>query len=303
MSIGYCCISLGINEGKKKKEFASVNRGMIKKTFDSKGLVYVSELVKSNLLDTFKIIDWNVKNKIKVYRLSSDSFPWMTNYRFEDLPDFLTISKMLSQLGDKAKSHGMRLSLHPAPFCVLSSENQDVVTKTIDELDKHSQILDMMGLENSTYYPVNIHVGSTKPNREEAAERFCKNFVRLSESCKKRLTIENDDAPSQYSVKHLHDMVYSKIGIPIVIDSLHHTCFNDDMTWEESFELAHTTWQVKPICHHSSSKKIHEDPKARTEAHADWLYEKFNTCGKDVDIELECKQKDLALLKYRKDFQ
>lgn len=303
MRIGYCCISLGINEGKKKKELISVNRGMIKKTFDAKGLDYVSELVKANLVDTFKIIEWNKQNYIQVYRLSSDSFPWMTNYKFEELPDYAFISKTLIQLGDLIKSYDMRVSLHPGPFCVLSSENEDVVTKTIDELNKHSQILDLMGLPATTYYPVNIHVGTTKPSKQEAAERFCLNYLRLSDSCQKRLTVENDDTATQYSVKDIYDMIYLKIGTPIVIDSLHHQCFDDNMSWEDSLSLATSTWQEKPICHHSSSKKIHEDSKARLESHADWLYEKFETCGKDLDVEFECKQKDLAVLRYRQEFK
>jgi UV DNA damage endonuclease len=303
MRLGYCCISMGINEKKKKADHITVNRGMIKRTFESRGLLYVSELVKQNLNDTLKIIDWNVKNKIFVYRLSSDSFPWMTHYKFEDLPDFSTIKALLQRIGNQAKLNEMRLSLHPGPYCVLSSENDEVVTKTIDELDKHAQILDLMGLEQSTLYPVNIHVGSTKPSREEAAARFCLNFDKLQESTKKRLTIENDDMASQYSVKHLYELIHKKIGIPIVIDTLHHACFDDGLPWKESLELAISTWQTKPVCHHSSSKKLHEDVKSKIEAHSDWLYEQFENFGFDVDVELECKQKDLALLKYRKDFQ
>lgn len=43
--IGYCCISIGINEGKSKKDQIMVNRGMVRHTFDLKGLSYVSELI------------------------------------------------------------------------------------------------------------------------------------------------------------------------------------------------------------------------------------------------------------------
>ena len=34
-NIGYCCINLSINLGKSKKDSVLVNRGMIKKTFES----------------------------------------------------------------------------------------------------------------------------------------------------------------------------------------------------------------------------------------------------------------------------
>jgi hypothetical protein len=37
-------------------------------------------------------------------------------------------------------------------------------------------------------------------------------------------------------------------------------------------------------------------------AHSKWYYEPFNDCGFDLDVVLECKMKEHALLKYRKDF-
>ena len=87
--IGYCCINLSINEdGRKKKDYVKVNRGMVRRTFDAKGLDYVSELVILNLKDTIKVLNWNIRNDIDVYRLSSDSFPWLTEYNLEDLPNF-----------------------------------------------------------------------------------------------------------------------------------------------------------------------------------------------------------------------
>ena len=153
-----------------------------------------------------------------------------------------------------------------------------------------------------TYYPINIHLNITTPSHQEAAERFCTNFHRLKDSTKLRLTIENDDKQSQYSVKMLYDLVHTKIGIPIVVDSLHYSCHTDNMSWEDTLTLGISTWKTKPICHHSSSKKLHEDETVILSAHADFLYEQFNTCGFDVDIELECKKKDLAVDKYLKDF-
>jgi UV DNA damage endonuclease len=73
--IGYCCICLGINEGVKKVDQVSVNRGMVKKTFDTKGLEGVSELATKNLEDLIKILEYNLQNNIFVYRMSSEMFP------------------------------------------------------------------------------------------------------------------------------------------------------------------------------------------------------------------------------------
>lgn len=301
MNIGYCCISMGINEGKKKKDHILVNRSMVKKTFDSKGLPYVSELIILNLQDTLKVIDWNIKNNILVYRMSSDSFPWMTHYRFEDLPNFNKIKSLLKQIGDLVKFSGMRVSFHPSHFCVLASENPDVVIKTIDELNKHAELMDFMELDQSNYYPINIHIGTTKPNHQVAMDKFCQSFSLLSESCKKRLTVENDDSPTQYSVKMLYDGVYKKISVPIVFDQFHFLYGPQDQSMEEALKMALSTWKVKPLTHMSSSKKL-EDPKSKSTAHADYIYESIQTYGCDFDIEIEAKAKDLAVFKYKKEF-
>ena len=43
VNFGYCCISEGINIGRKANDLIMVNRGMIQKTFNQKGLSYASE--------------------------------------------------------------------------------------------------------------------------------------------------------------------------------------------------------------------------------------------------------------------
>jgi len=298
-NIGYCCINLSLNVGKRKKDQVLVNRGMVRKTFDLKGLDYVSELIILNLKDTLKVIDWNIKNNIYVYRMSSDSFPWMSEYIFDSLPNFNTIKDLLKQIGDKAKSCGMRLSYHPGPFNVLPSERQEVIFRAIAELDQHAYLMDLIGLEQTTYYPINIHVGTTKPTTYDAAKKFCQSFQLLSNSCKKRLTIENDDSPNQFSVKMLYDWVHKEIGIPIVFDQHHFNYGPQDQTMEEALRLAISTWgDVKPLTHMSSPKTL-EDITSKQTAHADYIYEEIQTFGLDFDTEIEAKAKDLAVLRYR----
>lgn len=293
--IGYCCINMTLAKQKVK-----VNRGMVKKTFLSKGLEYVSELILLNLDDTMKILEWNVENDIFVYRMSSDSFPWMSEYEFKDLPNFDLIKTKLSSIGSFIKKNNMRVSYHPGPFNVLASLNPSVVEKTIKELNNHAELMDLMGLEQSHQYPINIHINITKPTKEKSMERFCENFQKLTDSCKKRLTIENDDFANQYSVKDLYEGLYKNINIPIVFDQFHFLHGPQDQTMKEALELALSTWKVKPLTHMSSSKLVESnDPKTKKNAHADYIYEPIQTFGNDFDTELECKQKELAVLKYK----
>ncbi len=297
--IGYCCISLGCNEGKKKKDHIQVNRGMVKKTFQAKGLPYAAELIVANLKDTLEVLKYNLKNGIYVYRMSSDSFPWMSEYEFTDLPNIEEIKRLLKKIGDFAKENDMRLSYHPGPFNVLASESASVVDKTIYELDKHAQLMDMMGLDQTPYYAINIHVNTTKPTREEAAARFVSAFDRLSDSCKKRLTVENDDSPNQYSVKILKEHVHDKIGIPIVFDQHHFNYGPQDQSMEEALKTACSTWDgIRPLTHMSSPKTI-EDAAGKATAHADYIYEESETFGLEFDTEIEAKAKDMAVIRYR----
>ena len=303
INLGYCCISLGVNEGVSKKDTIMVNRSMVRRTFDAQGLDYVSQLVILNLQDTLKILNYNIENDILVYRMSSDSFPWMTEYQFQDLPNFDKIQYLLSEIGVKVKSNELRVSYHPGPFNVLASENPSVVIKTINELNKHAELMDLMGLDQNNFYPINIHINTTKPSREEAAIRFCENFTKLSDSCKKRLVVEQDDKESQYSVLTLYNLVHTKIGIPITFDQLHYQLGpKDGQTMQEALELALSTWQVRPLTHMAST--IHyEDKSSMARAHADYIYERIETFGLDnFDIEIESKAKDLALLKYRVEY-
>jgi len=300
--IGYCCISMDINKDRKKKDHITVNRGMTKKTFEKRGLDYVSELAIKNIDDVEKILKWNYKNNIFVYRMSSEMFPCIGFYELEDLPNFNTISNKLKSIGDYSKSKKMRLSFHPTHFCVPASENPIVVKNAIDELNKHTQIMDLMDLEKTHYYPINIHINTTKPTRELAAERFCEQFYNLSESCRSRLVVENDDGPNQYSTKMLYDLVYKKIGIPITHDFHHHNYGPQDISQEEALRLACSTWgNIIPMTHMSSPKTL-EDSSSKQTAHADYIYEEIKTYGLSFDTELECKMKDLALLRYREKF-
>lgn len=301
-NIGYCCINISINSNRSKKDQICVNRGMIKKTFESKGLKYVSELAIKNIDDFRKILEWNLKNQIYVYRMSSDMFPCLGFYKIKDLPNYEIICQKLRDCGDFAMKNLFRLSFHPSHFCIIASESKRVIDNAIDELNKHAEIMDLMDLEQSTYYPINIHIGTTQPSREVAAKKFCESFNLLSESCKKRLTVENDDSPNQYSVKMLYDWVHKEIDIPIVFDQHHFNYGPQDQTMEEALKLAHSTWTTRVLTHMSSSKQI-EDFKGVATAHADFIYEPIQTFGLDFDIEVEAKAKDLAVFKYRQDFK
>ena len=159
----------------------------------------------------------------------------------------------------------------------------------------------MLGLSRTPYNKLNIHVGAHYNDRQMALANFCRNFERLPESVRSRLTVENDDKASLYSTKELYDEVYERIGIPIVHDVHHHKFCTGDIDDEEAMLTAAMTWgDVKPVIHYSQSRAIeHNDPKIRGNAHSDSYWEPVDTYGLDIDVMLECKHKEVGLFKMR----
>ena len=295
---GYCCINLSL-----AKDKISTNRGMVKRTFEERGIAYASELALKNVTDLSKILEWNDDNNIRMFRLSSDIFPWCSEYEISDLPDYKAISDILKSCGDFAKITDQRITFHPSPYGVLASLNPSVVTKAIKELNQHGEIFDLMGLDRSLFYPINIHVNTTQPSKEEAAGRFCLNFQRLSDSVKKRLVVEVDDKKSQYTAVDLFHLIHKNIGIPITFDYLHNRCNPSILNEEEALALCLSTWpkEIPAITHYSDSKKLYEDESSKELAHTDWVWGNVETYGLNFSIEFEVKMKDLALLKFLKE--
>ncbi|HEU5146445.1 MAG TPA: UV DNA damage repair endonuclease UvsE [Chryseosolibacter sp.] len=293
MRIGYACINTKLAEEK-----VQVNRSMVRKTFLEKGLSYASELALRNVTDLERIIDWNIAHRMSLYRLSSDMFPWMSEYELTALPDYLLIKKRLNDIGLKVREHRLRLTFHPGPFNVLASPDPGVVVKTIKELRQHGEIMDLLELPRSPFSKINVHVGGAYGDRGAALRRFISNVSMLPPEAASRLTVENDDKANMFSVTDLL-AVHEATGIPIVFDYHHHTFRTGDLTHEEAMMLAFDTWpkNITPIVHVSSSRKKYEDPAASDTSHADFVYEPINRYGMDVDIMVEAKAKEQAVIR------
>ena len=301
---GYACVNMQLaypnKYGLKSENRIISHRTMIKKTYIEKGIGYASQLALKNCKDLFEIVKWNKKNYFNFFRVSSDMFPWCSEYKLVDLPDYSRIALILSNIGQYVAKHNLRITSHPGPFNVLTSPKKNVVEKCIHDLSIHGETFDLMNLSKTPYNKINIHIGGAYGDKKLAMERFCRNFNLLPESVKDRLTVENDDRESLYSVKDLYEGVYKKIGIPIVFDYHHHKFCNGGLTEKEALNLACKTWGIiKPVIHYSESKSIeYKDSSIKPQAHSDYVYDYINTYGYSLDIMIEAKHKELAVLKY-----
>ena len=307
MNIGYACINMQLSYpqkyGGQEKGVLPITTGrsMIRRTFDSKGIVYASEKTLSNCSDLEKIVKWNINNGYKFFRVTSNLAPWKSEYRWDEMPDIEQIRKHLWSAGTMANTHNLRLTSHPGPFNVLTSPHPHVVENCVKDLTDHGDVFDMMNLSRTPYNKINIHIGGAYGDKESAMKRFCENFDLLPDSVKSRLTVENDDRASMYSVKDLYEGVYKKIGIPIVFDYHHHQFCTGDLSEKEALEMALSTWpkDIVPVVHYSESRREEQlDESIREQAHSDYVYDYIDTYGNNVDIMIEAKAKELAVKTY-----
>ena len=296
---GYACLNMTLQALKPR---ITCNRGMIRRTFDAKGLPYASELALQNVTDLVSHVQWNHEHGIEVFRITSCLFPWASEYKLQDLPDYDQIVENLQLAGKLAKQYGQRLSTHPGQYNVLTSPHEHVVQNCITDLEIHGELFDIMGMPRSPGAKINIHIGGSYNDKPGTAKRFLQATDQLSASVYDRLTVENDDRLNLYTTQELHDMIYMESGIPIVFDYHHHACNPGDLSERDALALAISTWQnAKPCTHYSESAQLERGEKAPFRAHSNYIYSKIDDHGFDIDCVVEAKAKEQAVLKYYQD--
>jgi len=329
--LGYACVNMTLTSRPKKLGGpVTTSRTLRKATWQPTwNLRLVGERALLNANDLLHYLRWNVENKIKLFRVGSELFPWHDHYELKDLPQFEEISAKLFECGEYAREHGQRLTTHPGPFHVLGSPNEDVVARSIIGLERHSEMWDLMGYEPSFENKINIHVAGAYGDREGTAKRWLKAYDLLSDRLRARLVLENDDKESMYSVRQLYELFHKPAGIPITFDYHHHTFHPDELNEFEALQMAGDTWpsDVRQCTHYSECRRVEkqlllektlrqhnitdidawptfakmkkEIDKLRLQAHSDYIVEKINTYDMPIDIVIEAKAKELAVLKYR----
>lgn len=289
--LGYACILMS--------EKIPVNRTCIQSTFISKGVDYAIGLAICNLNNVLKILEWNEKNNIKFYRMSSDMLPHMTNPKV--IPSGKKYAYSIEQfqpicfkIGQYAKKHGHRLTFHPGQYCQVGTPRKEVFDKTIVDLSMHADLLDMMELDGNSV--MIVHGGGVFGDKEETIKRWIKQFFLLPLNVQNRLVIENCERA--YSV---FDMLYisSKISRPVVFDTHHHDCYSKLITPQpcpsQFLGQVLQTWRCKGL-----RPKFHvsnQDPEKRVGAHSKYVeYIPWYLDNLDVDIMIEAKCKELAVL-------
>ncbi len=284
MKIGYPCINTSIG--------CTANRTFRLKSYSEELLI---EKVTENLKCLKKTLKYNFNNNFLFFRIGSGLVPFASHPVCEfDWQNYF--KKDFQEIGRFIKEKKIRISMHPDQFVVINSQSSEIVAKSIKELEYHCQVLDSLGLDATA--KVQIHIGGVYGEKEKSMERFVDNYQKLSNFIKNRLVVENDD--KSYSASDCL-AIYKKIKIPIVFDTLHHECLNNQEKLRDIFEKIIKTWKKKdglPMVDYSN--RVIGDKKCR---HVQTLNPNFfqafieETSGLNFDIMLEIKDKEKSAQK------
>ena len=222
------------------------------------------------------------------------------NLSLNVLPDYNLILQEFKIASDIIKKYNVRCSTHPDQFVVPASGNPSVSAKSIVELTNHATMMDLFGLPQSYDAPINIHMNCYKGDLQEIANRFINVYNNLPVNVKSRLVLENEDKPNSWNVQQLYDFIYTKTGIPITYDNLHHRCNPGKLSAKDAVMLAKSTWPNRSLFHFSDNDLTNKNPRA----HGDYVRElPTEYVDLDVDFEFEFKAKDYALERFEKEFK
>lgn len=252
------------------------------------------DIIDHNLDILEKMIRYNIKNDIKVFRISSDIIP-LASHKHNKFDWKKYSEKRFSYIGTLIKENNINVSMHPGQYTIINSKSYEVVNNSIKELEYHSAVLDLLKTNISS--KMILHIGGVYGNKDLAIERFITNYKKLSKKVKDRLVIENDDRSFNIS-----DVLYisKKTQAPVVFDNLHHKINppKEEKSIYEWIKLAGETWNTKQKIHYSEQRKnARAGSHSYTIGHKEFMNFYNGLEDKDIFIMLEVKDKNLSCLK------
>jgi UV DNA damage endonuclease len=255
------------------------------------------------------MVRWNDHYNIKFFRLSSEMFPFASHpeYGYKLAP---FASEALAEVGKIVAELGHRVTTHPGQFTQFGSPRQPVIENAIRDLDYHDELLTLLKLPEQLDRDavMILHMGGIFDGKEQTLQRFRENYVKLSQSVKNRLVLENDDMG--WSV---HDLlpICEELNIPLVLDFHHHNIVFDASQIREGtadivdlFPRIMATWErkgIKPKMHYSEQTSPAITPRQRRK-HSPRVAT-MPPCPPDMDLMIEAKDKEQAVFELMRTFK
>jgi len=288
--IGYACINISIGSDFRSCRLA---------TLRDRGDLYLKEIVLHNLNSVLRILKWNIENKIYLYRISSDIIPLASHpdnlFRWFEDNDIIDICDKIRNF---KTAHGIRLSMHPNHFTAINTNRPDILMGAKRDLWYHSVLMDMVGASDMV-----LHTGGVYGEKTESMLRFAFEYSKLDINIRSKIRLENDD--KAYNAEDVL-FISNLCGVPICLDIHHDRCYPSRRNIVELIDDVVNSWDGfgKPKVHLSSGDREYRDRKHSSYIRGQDFIDCLNIIGsRDIDIMVESKGKDLAVLQLLNTFK
>jgi len=330
MRLGFACKYMHPDQKQKKKLLENLQRPYNCKATTVAWLNRQTKQVAEQRLwdimvhniDSFKkLVEYvgSLEPQFRMVRLGSDVLPvyteptWSYYWKRQDVRDYC--EREFAKVGELARTHDVRLSMHPGQFTVLASDNPDIVNRSIEEFEYHIDVARWMGYGRKFQdFKCNVHISG-----KQGPQGIIDVLPRLSPEARNCITIENDEV--SWGIDASLKLVNH---VALVLDIHHHWVNSGEYIYptDDRVKRIQDSWRgVRPVLHYSVSKEdvlVHhiknEKPdmnkllesgykKAKLRAHSDYFWndavnEWAWTFINDFDIMCESKAKNLASIDF-----
>jgi UV DNA damage endonuclease len=278
MILGYACINLNRNS---KTRTLRLNTAI-------NSPESIPALINANLDDIHGNLQWNHRNGVRAYRVSSEIFPHYTNRLLNGRVPAYSLAPFIAKIakiGAFARDHRIHLSFHCTPYVVLGSHRPEVVEKSIHDLNMYGEFIAAAGV------PMNIIIHpSVDP---EARARFAKEMRGLSPLLKRSICLENTELVSTPDTLKLA----RKCGVPLVFDYFHYQVANETTPLNVLLPQIRSTWDRR-LRDSTQRQKFHISEQmegCRPGAHSEYVNSIPGWMNGIVMV--EAKKKDKAVMR------
>jgi UV DNA damage endonuclease len=236
---------------------------------------------------------------------------WIDWWQRREIQDHC--ERIFAPVGDAARRLGVRLSFHPGQFCVLASESDEIVERSILEFEYHADMARWMGYGNDYHdhgFKINVHLSG-----KGGPAKFLRTLSRLSTEARNLIAIENDELSNGLDVT-----LAVADHVALTLDIHHHWINTGEYITptDSRAQRVLDSWRgVRPVLHYSVSREdclvdhvsnVKPDlstllaqgyKKQKLRAHSDFYWNRAVndwalTFADQWDIQCEAKGKNLA---------
>lgn len=262
MRIGFCCKVVsptGSAEWEKRLNMRTTTLAALRRLDRSEVRTKLTAIAEHNMAALGRQVEFVAARPPleRCLRISSDMFPAYSHplgsWVYKERSLVGRMETVMAGIGHTARTHGVRLSLHPGQFCVLNSGSPETMANSVAELEYHTDILRFLGHAGG-WHPLGAHINIHGGSRSGGIEGFRRGLALLSQEARDLLTVENDEVSFG-----LDDLLPLAEEVPIVLD-IHHHWIRSGGEYispdDPRVERVKASWRgVRPVAHVSVSRE------------------------------------------------